>query len=123
MDALADPFLLSHGPMTMRQIVSGAKRGDAGCRQVLADTGAAIGPVIANSATVLGPARIMVGGELASTGEVFLSPSGTRCEPVRYCPGTTCSSTARAWSMPKPWGASALALDQLELPLSPGKGL
>lgn len=122
-DALADLLRLSHGPMTMRQIVSGAKRGDAGCRQVLADTGAAIGPVIANSATVLGPARIMVGGELASTGEVFLSPIRDALRARPLLSGDDLLVDGESLEHAEAMGASALALDQLELPLSPGKGL
>lgn len=73
-DALAHLLRLSHGPMSLRQIVQAANRGDPGCRQVIGDTGAVIGPVLANSALMLRPDRIVIGGEMATTGELLLGP-------------------------------------------------
>ncbi|MGO4957567.1 ROK family transcriptional regulator [Luteococcus sp. Sow4_B9] len=72
--ALADLLRLSHGPMGLRQIVQACRHGDAGCRQVVQDGAAALGRVVANTAMVLGPDRIVVSGELAETGEVLLGP-------------------------------------------------
>lgn len=72
--ALADLLRLSHGPMGLRQIIQAANRGDAGCRQVIADGAAALGRVVANTAMVLGPDRIVVSGELAETGRLLLDP-------------------------------------------------
>ncbi|MFZ2260084.1 MAG: ROK family protein, partial [Luteococcus japonicus] len=65
---------LSHGPMGLRQIIQAANRGDAGCRQVIADGAAALGRVVANTAMVLGPDRILVSGELSETGRLLLDP-------------------------------------------------
>ena len=73
-EALADLVRLIHGPLSLRQLVNAANRGDPGCRQVIAGAGAAAGPVIANAATFLAPARIVIGGELATTGELLLTP-------------------------------------------------
>lgn len=73
-EALAEDLRVSHGPMTPKAIVAAAGRGDAGCRQVLADAGAAIGAAVADAASLLGPERIVVAGELARADEVFLTP-------------------------------------------------
>lgn len=72
--ALADLLRLSHGPMGLRQIIQAANRGDAGCRQVIADGAAALGRVVANTAMVLGPDRILVSGELSETDRLLLDP-------------------------------------------------
>ncbi|MDO5084338.1 ROK family transcriptional regulator [Arachnia propionica] len=73
-EALAEDLRVSHGPMTPRGIVAAAGKGDPGCRQVLADAGAAIGSVVADAACLLGLQRVVVAGELAVAAEVLLPP-------------------------------------------------
>lgn len=72
--ALLEPLRTSHGNLTLRDVVALANEGDPGCREIVADAGATVGGVVANLATVMGPERVVVGGELAETGEVFLGP-------------------------------------------------
>ncbi|MEL4357248.1 MULTISPECIES: ROK family transcriptional regulator [unclassified Luteococcus] len=72
--AMADRLRLSHGPLGLRQIIQAANRGDAGCRHVLVDSARVLGQVIANTATMLGPDRILLGGELAEVGDLLLDP-------------------------------------------------
>ncbi|MEL4504060.1 ROK family transcriptional regulator [Luteococcus sp. H138] len=72
--AMADLLRLSHGPLGLRQIIQAANRGDAGCRHVVMDGAAVLGQVIANTATVLGPDLIVLGGELAEVGDLLLDP-------------------------------------------------
>jgi predicted NBD/HSP70 family sugar kinase len=73
-DSLRESLRISHGPMSLRDIVSAAKGGDPGCQQVISDAGAAIGSALADLATALGPDRISVGGPLARAGDILLSP-------------------------------------------------
>lgn len=73
-EALIDRLRLSRGPLTLRDIVTLANEGDPGCRQVVADAGAAIGAVVAGTALALDPQCVVVGGELAETGDILLGP-------------------------------------------------
>ncbi len=72
--ALVAPLAGSHGPLTLRDVVSGVVEGDPGCTQVVADAGAVIGEVVANLVVAINVPRIVVGGELAETGEVLIGP-------------------------------------------------
>ncbi|WP_342372152.1 ROK family transcriptional regulator [Propioniciclava soli] len=83
-EALAEPLRVSHGPMSLRAIVRAAADGDPGCRQVVADAAAAVGGAVADAATLLAPQRVVIGGDLAATGEVFLAPirEALRSRPV-----------------------------------------
>ena len=72
--ALVEPLAASHGSLTLRDVVQRASEGDPGCRQVVADAGAVIGGVVAGMAMVVNPQCVVVGGELAATGEVLLAP-------------------------------------------------
>jgi len=73
-DALIDLLRISRGPLSLRDLIALAKEGDPGCRQVLADAGTTIGAVLADMTTWSDLQRIVVGGELAEAGELFLSP-------------------------------------------------
>lgn len=72
--ALIEPLRVSHGPMTLRDVVQGAIEGDLGCARVIADAGSTIGVVVAGLAIALNPQAVVVGGELAETGELLLGP-------------------------------------------------
>lgn len=120
---LADLLRLSHGRLGLRGIVSLARQGDAGCRQVMADTGAAVGQVVADAATVLGPDRIVVGGEMVAAGELLLAPirEALRARPLLAAEPELLQAAelgADAESM----GAAALARDATGHPLQLGKG-
>ncbi|MDQ1306493.1 MAG: hypothetical protein QG671_2325, partial [Actinomycetota bacterium] len=68
--ALIGALSVSHGPLTLRDVVKGALADDPGCRCVVADAGAAVGAVVASLAQTLNPECVVVGGELAETGDV-----------------------------------------------------
>ena len=72
--ALIDSLRISHGPLSLGDLLNLASSGDPGCRQVVADAGAAIGVAVANLAVALNPQIVIVGGELAETDDVFLDP-------------------------------------------------
>ncbi|MDF1487556.1 ROK family transcriptional regulator [Tessaracoccus caeni] len=82
--SLQELLRVSHGPMSLKAIVEAAKRGDAGCYQVIADAGAAVGSVVADAAVLLAPERICVAGDLAAAGGVFIEPirQALRSRPV-----------------------------------------
>ncbi|WP_405001191.1 ROK family transcriptional regulator [Isoptericola haloaureus] len=72
--ALLEPLQTSHGHLSLRDVVRLAGDDDPGCREIVADAGERVGGVVAALATGLGIQGVVVGGELAATGETFLAP-------------------------------------------------
>ncbi|MGW7412165.1 ROK family transcriptional regulator [Streptomyces sp. NPDC054863] len=70
------PLLMpGHGPdLTMERVVQLAREGDPGCRRVIADVGRHIGSGVANLCNLLNPSRVVLGGDLAESGELVLGP-------------------------------------------------
>ncbi len=58
---------------TVTDLLRLSDEGDVGCRRVLTDAGRHIGVALANLCNLLSPQLIIVGGELAASGEVLLS--------------------------------------------------
>lgn len=72
-EALIATLRVSHGPLALRDIVALALEGDPGCRQVVSDAGTVIGTAVANLAVAVNPEVVVVGGELARTGELLVA--------------------------------------------------
>ncbi len=70
------PLLHSaHGPdLTVARMVQLAREGDPGCRRVISDVGRHIGSGVANLCNLLNPRRVVLGGDLAPSGELILGP-------------------------------------------------
>ncbi len=62
------------GVDTVEQLVDLALEGDQPCRRVIADAGSHIGVAAANLINLMGPDRIVVGGELSRAGSILLDP-------------------------------------------------
>lgn len=73
-NALIEALRTSMGSVTLTDIVRLAKDGDPGAKQVVEDTSGIIGAHVANLAMTTDPSLVVVGGELAGTGELFLKP-------------------------------------------------
>jgi len=73
-EALLAPLLPHYGHLTLRNLVDRALAGDAGCSRVIADVAARIGWVTATLCQAVNPPLVVVGGQLAETGELFLGP-------------------------------------------------
>lgn len=120
--ALLDSLRISRGPRTLTDLLRLARDGDPGCRQVVEDAGATIGTVVANLALGVNPSAVVVGGELASAGEVLIGPIRAALarrtlldagEPLRVLPGEL---PDRAGAL----GALALVADRTRLPGTAG---
>ena len=72
--ALLTALRASHGPLTLRDVVTRATTGDPGCSRVLTDAARAIGRVVAGLCQSLNPQVVCIGGELAEAEEAFLAP-------------------------------------------------
>lgn len=70
------PLLHSaHGTdLTVPRVVELARAGDPGCRRVISDVGRHIGSGVANLCNLLNPSRVVLGGDLADSGELVLAP-------------------------------------------------
>ncbi|MHC0429092.1 ROK family transcriptional regulator [Streptomyces sp. O3] len=104
----------SHGTdLTMEKVVRLAREGDPGCRRVIADVGRHIGSGVANLCNLLNPSRVVLGGDLADSGELVLGP--IRESVSRYA----IPSAARQLSvLPGSLGGRAEVLGALALALS-----
>jgi predicted NBD/HSP70 family sugar kinase len=75
-DALLEPLHRRFGdpPPSLRDVVSLAQAGDAGCGRVIADAGRALGAAVGATCNLLSPERVVVGGDLAQAGDLLLDP-------------------------------------------------
>ncbi|MEH3054241.1 MAG: ROK family transcriptional regulator [Patulibacter minatonensis] len=72
-----------HGPdFSTAKLVELATDGDVGTRRVLVDAGRAIGRALADLSNVLGPERIIIGGDLGGAGSALLD--GIRESMARF---------------------------------------
>jgi predicted NBD/HSP70 family sugar kinase len=99
---------------TVTDLLRLSDEGDVGCRRVLTDAGRHIGVALANLCNLLSPQLIIVGGELAASGEVLLSAirdsiaRRTMALPAHAPQITTGAFSERAGVL----GALALALQE-----------
>jgi predicted NBD/HSP70 family sugar kinase len=66
--------------LTFDDVVALAQGGDVVCRRVIADAGRLLGMQVASLCNLLNPSRVIVGGSLASAGELLLGPIRTSVE-------------------------------------------
>ncbi len=72
--ALVEALRVNRGTLTLRDVIQLAKEGDQGCARVVSDAGVQIGAVVAGLGQAVNPQVVVVGGELAETGELLLGP-------------------------------------------------
>lgn len=114
--ALLDLLRDSHGTLTLRDLVARALEGDAGCRRVVSDAGRHIGTAVAGLCAVTAPRLIVVGGELAETGDVLLDPIRAAVEQHLPNSGTPVPVVPAALGLrAEVLGAVALALSRAEI--------
>ena len=74
-EAVLEPLRRRHGPgLTLREVVALAAAGDLGCQRVIGDAGRALGLAVAGVCNLLAPERVIIGGELAQSGELLVEP-------------------------------------------------
>jgi predicted NBD/HSP70 family sugar kinase len=72
--AIIEGLRETNGPAKLTDVVVHAIAGDHICIRAIADAGRHVGIAAANLCNLLAPERIVVGGELARAGELFLGP-------------------------------------------------
>ena len=73
-DALLETLRVSHRGLKLSDLVARAHAGDARFIRAIADTGRYLGLAAANLCNIFDPERVVVGGELARSGELLLGP-------------------------------------------------
>lgn len=63
---------VTHGDLTVEDLVRLANEGDPGCRRIIADTAIRIGTVAAELCTSVDPEIVVIGGLLVQSGSVFV---------------------------------------------------
>ena len=71
---LLDALASSHGPMSLRDVITRALDGDPGCRRVLEDAGRHLGVAVAGLVNLLNPEVVVLGGQLSKVGSIIISP-------------------------------------------------
>lgn len=62
------------GELSIADVVQRALNGDGTCQRVIADTGEVVGDAVATLVNLFNPERLVVGGTIASAGDVLLAP-------------------------------------------------
>jgi len=116
--AMLDALRPTLGNLSMADLVSQAAAGDLACRRVIGDAARHIGLALAGLCNLIDPQRIVVGGEIAAAGELFLDPLRTAtarftlpgaAPTIEIVPGTLGADCELI-------GATCLALDSVHLP-------
>lgn len=73
-ERLVQLLSVTHGNMTLDDLVAKANDGDPGCRRVIADAAVRIGQVVADLCISVDPEIVVLGGKLALAGGTFSQP-------------------------------------------------
>lgn len=110
-EALLDLMRLNPNIHTLADLLRAAHEGDPGSRQVLTDAANTIGNVLADMAVAYAPEKIVLGGELALTGDFFLNPIREAIARRPYLDGEVEVITTPLEGRAEVLGALALARD------------
>jgi len=101
-------------PVTISTLLELVAAEDRGARRAVSDAGATVGTVVAALVNIINPELVVVGGELAATGDVVLDPIRRAIE--RHCVAPASSAVRVTAGMLGPraevLGAAALILAQ-----------
>ena len=104
---------------TAADVIAAAQHGDPACRRVLSDVGRLVGAAIAPLVALLDPALVIIGGTLATAGELLVQPLrqglAERVIPTDAVAVECAALGPRAHVL----GAVAVAIDRTILPLHP----
>ncbi len=77
--AVADKLDGDFTRITADDVLQGARAGDGVCISVVRDTAKYVGMAVANLATILDPEVVVLGGTIASSGDMMLEPIRMEC--------------------------------------------
>jgi predicted NBD/HSP70 family sugar kinase len=117
--AIAQSVRPALGNVTTRDVIALAHQGDIGCCRVIGDAANHVAVALAALCNLVDPELVIVGGELADAGAVFLAPLQAAVERnVLHHPLTPLRLQAAALGDDAAvMGAVAWALDSIDLPV------
>jgi predicted NBD/HSP70 family sugar kinase len=92
---LLEALAASHGPLSLRDVITRALDGDAGCRRVLEDAGRHLGVAVAGLVNLVNPEVIVLGGQLSTVGSIITTPMRASLERCAI-PSAAASVVVRA---------------------------
>ena len=113
---LTSLLTVTHGELTLADLVSKANEGDPGCRRVIADAAVRIGNVASTLCISVDPELVIVGGELSESGDVFLDPFRETLQRLLFPDALMPISVleARRPEVNSALGAGVLAIEHVE---------
>ena len=112
-DRLISLLSVTHGNLTLDDLIDRSIEGDPGCRRVIADAAIRIGTVAADMCVAIDPQVIVLGGSLSKSGETFTNPFQESLQrllfpnvlsPIKVIPSKFTDTNAE-------YGAALLALE------------
>lgn len=88
----AEPWQMEPANLTAEMILTAARRGDTLAQAVIQETVDYLSIVVANMACIVDPDRIIIGGELAEFGDLFIEPIRARIKGLIPVPPEICLS-------------------------------
>ncbi|MDR0488236.1 MAG: ROK family transcriptional regulator [Propionibacteriaceae bacterium] len=86
--SMLESLKLTHGNLSLADLTERATGGDIACRRVIEDATRHIGLALAGLCNLIDPQRVVVGGDIARLGDLFLDP--LRAATSRFTlPGST----------------------------------
>jgi predicted NBD/HSP70 family sugar kinase len=110
---LVSLLTVTHGNMTLDDLVSMANEGDPGCRRVIADAAVRIGTVAADLCIAVDPEEVIVSGQLALAAELFTEPFQQALQRLLFPDAVTPMQVLTA-QYPASCSALGAAMDVLE---------
>lgn len=113
---LASLLEVTHGSLTLPELVEKANEGDPGCRRVISDAAVRISNVASSLCIAMDPELVVIGGELAKAGEVFLEPFRESLQRLLFPDALTPITVldAKLPMMNGALGASIMAIESVE---------
>jgi predicted NBD/HSP70 family sugar kinase len=101
-------------PVGVAELLARVEQGDRGARRAVADAGAAVGRAVAALVNLFNPELVVIGGELAATGEVLLDPLRAAIEREALAPAAAQARVVRGalGGDAEVLGAAALVLER-----------
>jgi len=116
--AILESLRITHGNLSLPDLIDKALAGDIACRRVIEDSAHHVGLALAGLCNLIDPQRVVVGGEMATVGDLFLEPLRTATSRFTL-PGSTPTIEILPGELGEECeliGAICLALDSVRLP-------
>lgn len=120
---LTSLLAVTHGDISLDDLIRLAHQGDPGCRHIVEDVAIRVSTVVAGSCIALDPHLVIIGGPFIATGTLFLQPFRQNLRRLLF-PNVLNPIRVLAASAPSPTaalGAAMTALINSKIPITSGQ--